>query len=231
MSASVRYVQWSADAQPSSTASCTPGPKPSWLACSRSPSPAARPASSTARHWSASNAPCSQNASIQRACGAHGGQHLAAHQRDVVVVAAGELRRHHMGAEERRLLGEPARRLERRDLGVDVEPVPALDLDRRRSRAAASSTSTLARADAARSARRVASTVVMMPPAVVRRARHAGLELGRAIPAEDDVAVAVDEPGQHAHSADVGGAIGCRRRRRFPSPRPFRRRPRSTRCG
>jgi hypothetical protein len=69
-SSSVRYVQWSADAHPSATASCTPGPGPSWLACRRPPSPRACPASITARHWSASNAPTSQNASIQRACGA-----------------------------------------------------------------------------------------------------------------------------------------------------------------
>ena len=39
MSASVRYVQWSAEAHPSSTASCTPGRDPSWLACRRVPSP------------------------------------------------------------------------------------------------------------------------------------------------------------------------------------------------
>src|SRR5918995_3987553 len=65
-STSLRYVQWSAEAHPSSTASWTPGPCPSWLACSRVPKPCRRAAVSTARHWSASNAPCSQNASTQR---------------------------------------------------------------------------------------------------------------------------------------------------------------------
>jgi len=73
-SAPVRWVQWSTLAAPSSTASATPGPGPSWLPCTRSPSPAARPAVSTARASSASKAcglPGSQNTSTQRACGAH----------------------------------------------------------------------------------------------------------------------------------------------------------------
>ena len=43
-SASVRNVQWSADAAPASAATWTPGPGPSWLACTRAVRPAARPA-------------------------------------------------------------------------------------------------------------------------------------------------------------------------------------------
>lgn len=69
-SASVRWVQWSADAASSSTASWTPGPYVSWLAWIRGCSPLARPAVRMARAWSPSKAPCSQNTSIQRACGA-----------------------------------------------------------------------------------------------------------------------------------------------------------------
>ena len=42
-SASVRWVQWSAEAAPSSTASRTPGPWPSWLAWTRGIRPAAAP--------------------------------------------------------------------------------------------------------------------------------------------------------------------------------------------
>ena len=63
------WVQWSAEAAPSSTASCTPGPGPSWFACTRAPRPAASPAFRTVRARSPSNAPCSQNTSIQRAYG------------------------------------------------------------------------------------------------------------------------------------------------------------------
>ena len=71
MSASVRYVQWSADAACASTATATPGPNPSWLACTRGHSPAARPAASTVRASSAPNAPSSQNTSTHLAYGAH----------------------------------------------------------------------------------------------------------------------------------------------------------------
>ena len=72
-SASVRWVQWSALAASSSTASCTPGPYESWLAWIRGCSPFALPAVRTARAWSPSNAwaePGSQNTSTQRARGA-----------------------------------------------------------------------------------------------------------------------------------------------------------------
>ena len=69
-SSSVRNVQWSADAAPASAATRTPGPGPSWLACTRALSPAARPAASTAAASSAPNAPSSQNTSTQRADGA-----------------------------------------------------------------------------------------------------------------------------------------------------------------
>ena len=70
-SASVRNVQWSAEAAPSSTPSRMPGPVPSWFAWIRGCSPRAMPAVSTARASSAPNAPRSQNTSAQRENGAH----------------------------------------------------------------------------------------------------------------------------------------------------------------
>ena len=72
-SAPVRKVQWSTLAAPSSTARRTPGPADSWLPCTRRPSPASRPATSTRRASSSVNAYAdagSQNTSTQRACGA-----------------------------------------------------------------------------------------------------------------------------------------------------------------
>ena len=60
----------------------------SWLPCTRSPRPAARPAVSTARASSPSNACAdagSQNTSTQRACGAQAASIGAGDQRDVVV--------------------------------------------------------------------------------------------------------------------------------------------------
>ena len=111
MSSSERYVQWSADAHPSSTASCTPGPCPSWLACSRN---AEAGGAAGLQHGAAlvgvERTPLAEGvdpAGVRRALG----QHLAADQVDVVVDAAVELGRHDVGAEERRLVG---RRGERR---------------------------------------------------------------------------------------------------------------------
>lgn len=69
-SASVRWVQWSALAASSSTASWTPGPYDSWLAWMRGCRPLALPAVRIARAWSPSKAPFSQKTSIQRAYGA-----------------------------------------------------------------------------------------------------------------------------------------------------------------
>src|SRR2546423_14947295 len=69
MSTVDRWVQWSAEAAPSSTASWTPGPGPSWPACTRAPRPALMPASRIVRDCSPSNAPRSQNTSTQRAYG------------------------------------------------------------------------------------------------------------------------------------------------------------------
>ena len=45
-------MQWSTAAAPRSTARRTPSPGPSWFACTRTPSPAAAPASSTRRDCS-----------------------------------------------------------------------------------------------------------------------------------------------------------------------------------
>ena len=59
-----------------------------------------------------------------------------------------------------------------------------------------------------------------MPPPVVGLAAHPGGELGGPVTGEDQVGVAVDEPGQHARAAgsrparSASGACGCR-----PDPR------------
>src|SRR2546429_9441204 len=68
-SASDRYVQWSALAAFSSTASWIPCPAVSWLAWIRIPRPVAAPARRISRDWSTSKAPRSQNTSTQRAYG------------------------------------------------------------------------------------------------------------------------------------------------------------------
>ena len=98
-------------------------------ACRPCATPAARMRSLSSR----SNAPRSQNTSIQRLCGAHGVEHLAAHEVDVLVAAVGVLGRHDVRAEERDLgrdLGGEAREPR---LVVHGEPVAGLDLERRRA--------------------------------------------------------------------------------------------------
>ena len=96
----------------------------------------ARPASSTARHWSASNAPSSQKASTQRACGAQAASIGPQTSADVVVGPALELGRDDVGAEERRLVASAGRRpAEHRASSVGRQAVARLDLDRRDARA------------------------------------------------------------------------------------------------
>src|SRR5690606_2260064 len=69
-SASDRWVQWSAEAAPSSQAIATPGPSPSCPACTRAASPARIPAERMCLVCSPSKAPRSQKTSIHLACGA-----------------------------------------------------------------------------------------------------------------------------------------------------------------
>ena len=129
MSSSVRYVQWSTDAAPSSTASRTPAPKPSWLPCTRRPRPAvAAGLQHRARLVGVERALLAEHvdpARVRRA----GVEHLAADQVDVVVGAALVLGGHHVRAEEGHVVGELAGDVAQPPLGLDVEPVARLDLD------------------------------------------------------------------------------------------------------
>ena len=218
-SAALRWVQWSTLAAPSSTASRTPGPGPSWLPCTRSPSPAARPASSTARASSSVKAwaECgSQNTSIQRAYGAAAAQHRAGDQVHVAGPVVPPLRRHDVGPEQRGLGGHLAGDPQQPGLVVDGEPVAALDLDRRGAGGP----------ELGHPGRQPAAELVVArcpggghrggdPAAVVGLPGHPGGELGRAVAGEHQVAVRIDEAGQHGAAVDVD--LG--RRRAVPSSR------------
>ena len=215
-------MQWSTLAAPSSTASWTPGPGPSWLPCTRSSSPARRPASSTVRASSPSKAygdAGSQNTSIQRAYGAAASSISPGDQRDVVRASVPPLRRHHVGAEERRLGGDLAGQPQRPDLVGDAEAVPALDLH-----GGGPLGSHLG--DPCRD--QGAQLVVGGGPgrghgagdaaAVVRCAGHPGGELGRAVAGEDEVAVGVHEAGDEGPPAEIDLPVGGRCLRRVPDP-------------
>ena len=110
-SASVRYVQWSAEAAPTSAASWTPGPSPSWLAWMRGCSPHAK--------WI--------DVFVE---------HRPGHQRHVPRRVVRVLGRYDMGAEVRRLVGELPRDLQAARLVRDRQAIPGLDLDRGRALAA-----------------------------------------------------------------------------------------------
>ena len=71
------------------------------------------PARRISRAWSASNAPRSQNTSIQRACGAQASSIVADDERDVVVGVVRELGGHDVGAEVGGLVGDLAREAQR----------------------------------------------------------------------------------------------------------------------
>src|SRR5690606_14631918 len=68
-SSSLRYAQWSTLAAPNRTASCTPGPSPSWFPCTRRPRPRSRAAVNTRSDCFSSKAPVSQKTSTQRTYG------------------------------------------------------------------------------------------------------------------------------------------------------------------
>ena len=81
------------------------------------------------RDWSASNAPRSQNTSIQRACGAHASSISPQTSAHVVVGAVLVLGGQQVRAEERDVVGELGRELAQPLLAGDVERVAGLDLD------------------------------------------------------------------------------------------------------
>ena len=144
------------------------------------------------------------------------GQHLG--EREVEVrVGVGELRRDRVRAEPRRDAARVADRAERRELGVLVEPVAGLRLERRRAGGAHPVAVTLdggAQAVLAERARRAdggedpaAGRVQLL----VARAASAERELVHAVAAERRVRVAVDEARNRAHARA--------RRPRRPRPR------------
>ena len=127
-----------------------------------------------------------------------------------------------MGAEERRLGGQLGGDAHEAGLVVDRGAVAGLDLDRRDAGRAAPRPGGLAPSARSSSsdAARVASIVVLMPPASYGRPGHAGGELGGPVAGEHEVGVAVDEARDHAAPAGVDALVGgraparCRRRRR-----------------
>ena len=110
-----------------------PGPAASWLPCTRSPSPAARPGVSTARASSPSKA-CglagSQNTSTQRACGAQAAS-IGPVTRSTysAPVGARRARRARRGTSSPAVTSAASAQAAR--LVGDGEPVAALDLDGR----------------------------------------------------------------------------------------------------
>ena len=104
-------------------------------------SPAAAPACRIVRASSTSNAPRSQNTSIQRACGRHAASMSPATRLHVVVAAVAVLGGHHVRTEKRGLRGELAGDPQRPGFVGDGQAVPALGLERGDAAARSSSAS------------------------------------------------------------------------------------------
>ena len=218
-SASVRNVQWSAEAAPSSTASRTPGPGPSWLAWIRGSRPRARPAVSTARASSAPNAPRSQNTSTQRECGAHASS-IGPHTRSTYRAESPSNSAGTTCAPRYVTSGvTSAASATERASSATVSPYPDLHSN---VVVPCRSISPASRRSPARSsasvAARVAATVDLMPPAWYGRPGHPGRELGGPLPREHQVRVRVDEPGQHRAPGRVDHRVGGGRPRRRAGP-------------
>ena len=133
MSAASRCVQWSADAAPISTASCTPGPCESWLACTRSPRPR-RPAAcriGAGRLWREGALLAEHVAPA--GFGRTGVEHGAGDEGDVVILPSPVLRRHDVRPEKGHLLDHLAGDVQAALLVYDGEPVAGLRLERRRA--------------------------------------------------------------------------------------------------
>ena len=205
-------VQWSADAAPTSTATAMPSPCCSWLAWTRGWSPRAIPARRiVAGLVGVERAPVAEHvdpASVRRA----GLEHGADDEGDVGVGVVRELGGHDVGAEVGGLVGDLAREAERALLVRRREPVAGLGLEGRDAAAtqlageARESAPELVVGGGTGAVHRAADAAGR-----VRLARHAGRELVGAVAGEDQVGVAVDEPGQ-----DGAARRGRRRCRSAP---------------
>jgi hypothetical protein len=156
---------------------------------------------------------------------AHGlGQHLVAHEGDVVVAPAGELRREAMGAEIGRdhgngeLAAEPARHAHRTQLGLAVEARARLALDRGDAvgdqaahAGAARGIERLLRQEP-RALHQVADAAArrLEIPALTALAQH--LEVDQPLLAVDDMGVGIDQPGRGDLAREVTDGGGRRRR-------------------
>ena len=232
-SASVRKVQWSTLAAPSSTASRTPGPAESWLPCTRRPSPASRAGREHAAGLVLGEgvrrgrlAEDVDPAGVRRA----GREHRPADEVEVGGAVVARLGRHDVGPEEGRLVGDLAGQPQRAHLVVDGQPVAALDLDGRRAERAHLGDARPQQGPQLVVARRAGGRHRDADAAaVVGDARHPGGELGRAVAGVDEVAVAVDEAGDDRAPIDVDDPVGrgCGVGRPDPGDQPVvRRRPR-----
>ncbi len=208
-SASVRYVQWSADAASEFDRQLDAGAESELVGVQAGTQPCLRGGGEDRPALVGVERPDLTERVGERAVRRRRREHLAAHQRHVVVGAAGELGRHDVRPEQRGVRRRRGGDFEQSRLVGDREAVARLDLDRSDPVAA-----------------RLADPAVQ--PCVqlggrrrpggghrggdatrgVRRTRHARHELVTAIACEHEVGVAVDEAGDHAPSTRVAALVG-----------------------
>ena len=150
-----------------------------------------------------------------------GVEHGARDEVDVGVGVVGVLGRNDVGAEEGDLVGDGRRDRDEPRLVVDTQPVAALDLDGRRALPVELADEPLhPRAQLRIPGRAGRRHRAADPAGRVRQARHARLELRRAVSREHQVAVRIHEPGNDGRAAQVGDDVGLKSRRGGGGCRP-----------
>ena len=214
MSPALRWVQWSALAAPSSTASWTPSPALSWLAWMRAPRPRSSPGGQDRPGLVGVEGPAFAEDVDPAGQRGAGGEHGSGDQLDVggrvgLVGSVGAAAGDDVGAEEGRLLGELAGHRQAASLGVDVEAVAGLALERGHSGAQQLvgqpghvGAQVVGRGGSGRGHGRANAAGRIGPT------RHPSRELGRPVAGEDQVGMRVDEAGQHGATIHVHPLVG-----------------------
>ena len=218
MSRRVRWVQWSADAAPRAQARATPPLAPSWLACTRSPRPCRRAASSTVRGFlDVEGAGLAEHVAPSSRPG-RGRDHGLGQQPHVAVAVAGELGRDQMGPEEGGFGREGRGDLQVDGLVLGSEAVAGLDLDGGGARCPGLADQAPGAGLQVRRGRGPGGRHGLEDPAgLVGAPGHPQGELLGPVAGEDQVSVGVDESRHHAAAVEVHHGVDVERGRRCGS--------------
>ena len=217
------YSRWSADRAPYRAARAAPPPSDSWSACSFTGRPSSRARWKMRSTWAPREGDGLAEGvhGVDEALGGQRRERLVADERHVVVGAAGKPGRHRVRAQvggpdaDAGLPAELPGRAQHAALGVEIEAVAGLDLDRRDAalhearQPRPGSREQLVRAGRAGRGHRGLDAAAQARDLLVAGAVPARLELRQAVAGEDEVGMAVDEARASARRRP-GGARGRR---------------------